>query len=326
MISRTNDEQLFGTEADFVHWLVTLMASNAEFSDISIDGLLRRSGSREERHMRADILARRGETALIIECKNRPLFGGAVDEVIAQLVRYGAARPGVQLVLALPGRLAELDVARLRQFQIELWDADAIGHMFSSQLGASPAHIAAAFTPSGSTETPTELLLRELRDCEPGKPQWSVYQQLVGRILEHLFCPDLNVPLSESPDESGTNRRDFILANFAEAGFWNHMRQRYAADYIVVDAKNYVGKIKKREILQMANYLRPHGAGLFGMIFTRVGADASARITAREQWAHYQKLVLILDDSDCTAMLNASGAGGATAVLTRVIQDFRLSM
>lgn len=118
-------------------------------------------------------------------------------------------------------------------------------------------------------------LRRELQACVAGNTQWPIYQKLVGRILEHLFCPPLNVPLSESPDESGVNRRDFILANFAEQGYWSHIRSRYAADYVVIDAKDYAGKVKKRAVLQMANYLRHYGAGLFGPFFQ--GSAATIR-------------------------------------------------
>lgn len=320
-----SDQRLFQREVDFIDWLTTLMMANADFSHVSVDARMP-DGRGEERIGRADILARRNGSSLIVECKNRPMFGRGIDEAIGQLQRYSSFVPGAQLVLALPGRLSERDAIRLRAAGIELWDIDEMARIFAMQIPFGPAHLAAAFTPVEDGESEADLLLRELGECIPGKQQWSIYQQLVGRIPEFLFCPPLNVPLSESPDDSGANRRDYILANFAESGFWNHMRQRYAADYVVVDAKNYCGKIKKREILQMANYLRPHGAGLFGIIFTRVGADPSARITAREQWAHYQKLVLILDDTHCAAMLNAAGAGGAEAVLTRVVQDFRLSM
>ncbi|QCB54495.1 HNH endonuclease [Sphingopyxis sp. PAMC25046] len=324
-MSQDSQQQLFQREIDFIEWLTTLMMSHPDFASVSVDERLP-SPVKQERDGRADILVRRSGRALIVECKNRPIFGRGVDETIAQLHRYSSFLPSAQLVLALPGRLSDRDAVRIRAAGIELWDIDTIARIFAMQIPFGPEHLAAAFNSVEIGVSESDQLLSELDECVPGKQQWTIYQQLVGRVLEFLFCPPLSVPLSESPDESGANRRDFILANFAESGFWNHMRQRYAADYIVVDAKNYVGKIKKREILQMANYLRPHGAGQFGIIFTRAGADASARITAREQWAHYQKLVLVLDDADCIAMLTSAGAGGAAAVLTQIIQDFRLSM
>jgi hypothetical protein len=84
--------------------------------------------------------------------------------------------------------------------------------------------------------------------------------------------------------------------------------------------------VKKKEVLQIANYLKNFGTGLFGIIISRVGADASAIQTVREQWAHYQKMILILDDTHVVAMLNASVRGDAASVLAKEIQEFRLSM
>ena len=58
------------------------------------------------------------------------------------------------------------------------------------------------------------------------------------------------------------NRRDFIFPNYCDTGFWAFLRSRYGADYIVADAKNYSQNVSRKDILQMSNYLKAHGAGL----------------------------------------------------------------
>ncbi len=101
----------------------------------------------------------------------------------------------------------------------------------------------------------------------------------------------------------------------------------YKADYVVVDAKNYKKPVTKTQVLQIANYLKPHGTGLFAVIATRAGADRGAQLTLKEQWAVHQKLILILKDDELQEMLLASSSGGeAHGVLGQAIQDFRLSM
>jgi hypothetical protein len=153
------------------------------------------------------------------------------------------------------------------------------------------------------------------------------YQRLIGRILEDLFCPPLTRPLPEHPDSTRANRRDFIFPNYAVDGFWQFVRSRYAADYIVVDAKNGKGRISKAHVLQIANYLRPHGVGMFGIILCRNGIDNGAKVTMREQWLLNNKLIIALNDTDLENMLLAKAAQGeVTAVLSDRIQDFRLSM
>jgi hypothetical protein len=254
------------------------------------------------------------------------MYGNDVLQIGRRFATYRSQRPESGLALAVPARIRHEDESWLRKSRVEIWDLDILNGMFAEQireLGSPSSAVSNALSGGGTRET---QLLGDLAACVPGRPHWPAYQKLVGGILEHLFCPLLSPPLSESPDESGNNRRDYVFANFADTGFWSHMRHRYEADYVVVDAKNYVGKVKKRDVLQMANYLRAHGAGLFGIIVCRNGFDTSAWITAREQWAHYRKLILMLDDGHVEAMLAAHGAGGAEAVLMREIERFRLSM
>ncbi|MCW3158599.1 hypothetical protein [Micropruina sonneratiae] len=133
------------------------------------------------------------------------------------------------------------------------------------------------------------------------------------------------MPYTESPTRDGVNRRDIIIPNYASDGFWAHMLLFYSAHYIVVDAKNYVGAVKKREVLQLGNYLSQHGAGLFGMIACRTALDAGAEITRRELWAFHRKMIVVLNDDDLIQMLVAHAGGSDPGdVIRQKIEDFRL--
>ena len=168
-------------------------------------------------------------------------------------------------------------------------------------------------------------LLGKLKACNPGRKDCYLYQGLIGEIIEELFCPPLDKPIQEVNDFTKSNRRDFIVPNYATDGFWSFLREKYSADYVVVDAKNYSRKVKKSDVLQIANYLKPHGAGLFGIIFSRNGGDSAGCLhTIREQWMVHQKLILVLDDTDVENMLLSSG--GAEDLIGAKIEEFRLSM
>ena len=65
---------------------------------------------------------------------------------------------------------------------------------------------------------------------------------------------------------TGVNRRDTVFPNYADDGVWKFLRDHYEAHFVVVDAKNCAGFVTKNAILQIANYLSAHGAGLFGII------------------------------------------------------------
>jgi hypothetical protein len=91
--------------------------------------------------------------------------------------------------------------------------------------------------------------------------------------------------------------------------------------------KNYVRPVSKKEALQIANYLKYHGAGMFGLIFSRNGVDRGCDFTLRELWAVYQKLVIVLTDSDVNQMLDANATGRTPEdIIRQRIEDFRLSM
>ncbi|WP_169788776.1 hypothetical protein [Vulgatibacter incomptus] len=184
------------------------------------------------------------------------------------------------------------------------------------------------FALSGAAGYPRgQALLSDLNNCNPGKADAAIYQKVVERILEHLFCPALGPPRSEHSDSSRHNRRDIIMANYAEGGFWRFLRERYCADYVVVDAKNHSGMIAKAHALQVSNYLKEEGVGLFGIIVCRKGADKACVYTIRERWFLEGKLILVLTDEDLKAMLEAKDAGEpAENVVRQRLEEFRLAV
>lgn len=319
-------------EIEFVDFLSGLLNKHPNFEDVKKEVLL---GS--ETRFRGDIFAKRREggkqETLVIECKTSKIFHSiTLKNIIAQLNTYQNLCDGCYIVLAVAGTLLAQDLALLQQYKVEVWDLDYIAVTFAAQIRESPtsyykalllARLARASSPSQE-----KSYLDSLKACQPGKKDCYVYQSLVGDILEYLFTPPLAKPIPELSDKILANRRDFILPNYAEKGFWAFMREKYAADYIVVDAKNCTRKVKKNEVLQIANYLKPHGAGLFGIIICRKGGDsAGCEHTLREQWLIHKKLILVLNDEDIEKMLIAKSDGNSPEdLIGRKIEQFRLSM
>jgi len=307
-----------------------LLERDSNFNNLQREIVL----GRETRY-RADVLVNRscGDSSetLLIECKTY-LAQFSISSVIGQLEKYKSAYGDCRKILAVPTSLKPEELATLAASDIEVWDLEYIASHFSMQIDeAPPSYYKALFLtqmlrPDGATHE--QKLMKSLASCSPGKAECYVYQALVGEILECLFTPTLGKPIQELADESEANRRDFIMPNYSEKGFWLFMREKYEADYVVIDAKNYTQKVKKSEILQIANYLKPHGAGLFGIIVSRKGGDSNGcEHTLREQWLIHRKLILVLDDDDITSMLMAKSDGRqAEDILGQKIEQFRLSM
>jgi hypothetical protein len=319
-------------EIEFVSFLSELLSHHQNFKNLRQQSIL----GRETRY-RADILVDqqfgRSVRTLLIECKSYLTRNSLyIQSVISQLSAYKAAYGDCRMVFAVPATLKESDAIDLKAANIDVWDLNYIANKFAAQIEqVSPSYYKALLLtlitrPDGLTQE--QKLLDSLESCAPGRKDCYIYQTLIGEIFEFLFTPPLGKPIPELSDKSEANRRDFIVPNYTEKGFWSFLREKYEADYIVIDAKNYTRKVKKSEVLQVANYLKSHGAGLFGLIISRKGGDASGcEHTLREQWLIHRKLILVLDDDDVKAMLVAKSDGRqAEEILAQKIERFRLSM
>ena len=103
-----------------------------------------------------------------------------------------------------------------------------------------------------------------------------------------------------------------------------YLRDRYKAEFIVVDAKNSAHEIGKDDILQVAHYLKDKGFGLFGLIFSRCGGDPSSEIHLRDIWQSENKMIVILSDNDVEQMLLGKQRGNdPSRIIIEKIQEFR---
>ncbi|MCP9621578.1 hypothetical protein FOH10_29445 [Nocardia otitidiscaviarum] len=170
-------------------------------------------------------------------------------------------------------------------------------------------------------------LLTKLQGIPSGRKHWQQYQKLCVNIFDYLFSPPLSPGIYELSNYTKINRRDIIMPNYATEGFWRYMREKYHADHIVIDAKNYTDKISKDLFLQMANYLTEQGPGLFGIIASRVGESDSSAHIVREQWMMHRKLIITFTDDDIAQMIDTKKAGERPeALIQQKIEDFRLSI
>jgi hypothetical protein len=331
LCAKCNSEDSRPPELEFVAFMSDILQRHPLFTDVRQEALIG-----QETRYRADIMVRRrastGYDTLLIDCKTGPILSGGLRDVVSRLHKYQRICGECLPVLAIPATLTERDSQLLAEAEIEVWGLEYIARSFASQIAsADPSYYRALFKARlhrRAELTAEQKLIRTLKATQPGKKDCAVYQSVVGDILELLFCPPLSKPLCEHSDKAQANRRDFILPNYADSGFWRSIRERYGADYIVVDAKNFTGKITKTEVLQIANYLKPHGAGLLALIVCRTGGDSrGCDITLREQWLIHRKLILILDDHEIEEMLVAKSDGRPPEeIIGRRIERFRLSM
>ncbi len=81
------------------------------------------------------------------------------------------------------------------------------------------------FTDTGLTDR-ARLLIAALSEVPGGREHYADYERVCCDILEYLFCPELESPAAQTYTVNRSQRRDVIMANHAERGFWARMRER----------------------------------------------------------------------------------------------------
>lgn len=315
-------------EFEFSQYLANLISLNKEFKDVQVEKQL------EDGRIRVDIATKETTTGkdIYIELKVLTFLDSKrVSDVIAQINTYKPYSKNGKLVFSFIGILPEKHTSIFKKENIEVWDIDFIASKFKNEiLKVKHPFFQQLFgfrSSKDKQKSREEILIERLKNTKAGKSDWSLYQKLLHEILENIFCPPLSIPIYELPDEPKINRRDIIMPNYTENGFWAYLRVMYGADFVVIDAKNYSKKVQKRDVLQMANYLKQYGAGLFGIIISRNGEDNSSFLTRREAWAIQKKLIIVLGDEDIMQMLLLKLAGNNPEdVLKQKIEEFRLSL
>lgn len=315
-------------EIEFIQYMMSLLENNENYRNVIAQVRL---GPRYIIDLVAEEKVKNKWRKIYVECKSYGAIGHKrANNIFFQLEKFKNYIKKGALILAFPGQLSESILHEYADVGVEIWDLKYISKSFQKQIENNDNDyykLLFSLEKPKEEETLEQTLIDNLHKTSCGKEKWNYYQRLVGDILECLFYPPLSRPISELSDYYKVNRRDFIIPNYADQGFWRYLRERYLADYIVVDAKNYCQTIRKREVLQISNYLKQHGVGLFGMIFSRKGSSKSAILTQREIWGIQGKLIIILDDQDVEQMLLAKlNDNIPDEVLKQKIEDFRLSI
>ena len=286
-----------------------------------------------------DFAVMRNGRPLLIEVKlTTPQTSHRLEQLNVQLKdaaeRYKELHPSSEpeLVLAITGVLSERKMATALGSKLEVWDGPYL-RARARQLGIDVPSYVALESPEavGRSDVDyqhTHALLHRLRGIEPGRAGWSAYEKLCEDLLNFLFVPPLNPAIPQCRDGHNANRRDYILPNYAlGGGFWQFMRDHYDAHYVVAEVKNLNVRLRKQEILQVANYLNPHGTGLFALVLARREPDETARWICREQWVQHNKLIVGIHDDDVFQMVETKLSGNDPAELVRQkIEDFRLGI
>jgi hypothetical protein len=168
-----------------------------------------------------------------------------------------------------------------------------------------------------------DQLIEELQGLTAGVEQAQAYQDLMFRVFNLLFEPDLIEGKKQVRTEHGTEIRDLIYTNDSDRPFWDFVRNNHGNLAIVIELKNK-SAIDNRDIDQLAGYLGD-ATGYLGLLAARQPWSEARRLKAI---AWYNKgtphrVIVGLSDHDIVRMLQMKCAGNEpTAVVRQAYQDY----
>jgi len=169
--------------------------------------------------------------------------------------------------------------------------------------------------------------IQDLRSLKTGLEDAYRYQDLLLKILNYLFEPELIDGTPQVRTEYGTEIRDIIFTNESDISFWRYIRENHGNFLVVFELKNK-NKTDNSDVDQLANYLGDP-TGYVGILISRNLPQDGQR---RKAMAIYnkvvpRKIILFLSDEDVELMLIDKHSGKDPAkIIQKKYRDFMTSI
>ncbi|WP_136513934.1 restriction endonuclease [Geomonas edaphica] len=147
-----------------------------------------------------------------------------------------------------------------------------------------------------------------LKACSSGQMHFRSYEDLGVEILQFLFPTDLGEPRVQARTEDGVERRDVLFRNNRLTRFFKRIGDRFDADFIIVDFKNYADPIGGEVVNDVATYANK-ALGRFLIIVSRKGGNEGASAAQLRRFRNDQRLILIVSDAQLMEMIERKESG-----------------
>lgn len=319
------------SEMRFLELIVSLLTEHPDYDNVVINYKIGKKNQIRFVDLSADLIKGEETRKVLVEIKGYySITKSRLEATVKHIDNIRKEVPGAKFVIAMSGIIDNKIKEYLSERDIDIWDINSLYELFAveiQKLSPENKDYLDNIRETAERKSRADELISKLKKLPLQKGLWMDYQKLCQEIFEYLFSPPLGKPMAEASDYQNANRRDIIMANYAESGFWHYMRQEYRAPFIVADAKNWSVRFGKNQVLQMANYLKRPGLGHFGIIISRIGGARSAIICQRDKWIIDNKLIIFLQDEDLIAMLELRKLKkDPSTVIRQIIEDFRIKV
>jgi hypothetical protein len=153
------------------------------------------------------------------------------------------------------------------------------------------------------TASELESFTRRLEAIPPGRADFRDYEDIGTEIWNYTFEGKLGPGRPQERTIDGKQRRDVLFRNLRASRFFNRIAERYGADLIVVDFKNYTDPVDPDVIDDVCKYANEAIGRLLIVVCRRGMADA-ARATQVRRFRDQHVLVLPVSDTQMLEMVS----------------------
>lgn len=139
-----------------------------------------------------------------------------------------------------------------------------------------------------------------------GREHYREYEDFVRKVINYLFPGQLGEAKAQVRTEAGnegTEIRDLLAHNIAQAGFFADLKSKYSCSEILFDAKN-TDELTRDDLRQIYCYLKP-AIGLWGFLVCRSSQPEVIHSYNRTLFKNFAQTrgLQVLTDDDLRAMI-----------------------
>jgi hypothetical protein len=231
-------------------------------------------------------------------------FAHDLPGLAANCELWAVSHASDRFILATPDWLTPEELAAIPETIRVLHCGDLFAYGYVQPLGDGDFD---GFMQYINRETAYELHAR-LLDVPIGRAHAREFENIVRDILIYTFAGKIEFESEQVRDADGLKIRDLVFRVTDPYGIWDLIRREHAkSSLFVVEAKNTQDRPGANEIRQIADYLKPNGVGLFGILVGRKPPTPQTRrdvVSRRSGGDGVSKTIVVLGEEDLIELLN----------------------
>ncbi len=160
--------------------------------------------------------------------------------------------------------------------RLRVWDRDVLNRLVNKHLDVLEKYFAlypAAIEVLNREFDPANVkryleFEQRLQACPTGKDHFDEYESIGTELWQYIFDGDLGKPKVQRTTKDGVQRRDSLFPNLRKSRFFQRVFDRFDADFVIVDFKNYADPINSDVIEDVSHYANI-ALGRFVVVVTR---------------------------------------------------------